>query len=93
MNLFENIVDLNVFNNYLIKNGGRTSIKSNVSKITMRQFIFKLIKTFRKDFNKKKRGGVANINDTPISNISNISDLSFAQYTFSPRIELVRDIY
>jgi len=93
MNLFENIVDVNLFNKYLIKNGGKTSIKSNVSKITMRQFIFKLIKTFRKDFNKKKKGGVASINDSSFSNITNISDLSFASYTYPPRVELARDIY
>ena len=93
MNLFEKIVDLNVFNNNLIKNGGTISIKSQSTKITMRQFIFKLIKTFRKDFNKKKKGGVASINDSSFSNITNISDLSFASYTYPPRVELARDIY
>jgi len=94
MNLFEKIVDLNVFNNNLIKNGGTISIKSHSTKITMRQFIFKLIKTFRKDFNKKKRGGVADIyNDSFISYSTNISDLTFADYKFQDYQYPARDVY
>jgi hypothetical protein len=60
----------------------------------MRKFIFKLIKTFRKDFNKKKRGGVADIyNDTLISYSTNISDLTFANYKFPEYTYPYRDIY
>ena len=93
MNLFENIVDVNLFNKILIKNGGKTSIKSNVSKITMRQFIFKLIKTFRKDFNKKKKGGVADLyNDSDVSFSLNTNDLIFDSYKFPPTIQPERDM-
>ena len=78
MNLVDKMVNLDVFDKYLTVKGGSISLKSNIAKITMRQFIFKLIKTFKKDFNKKKRGGVADIyNDSSISYSTNISDLIF----------------
>ena len=68
MNLVDKMVNLDVFDKYLTVKGGSISLKSNIAKITIRQFIFKLIKTFKKDFNKKKRGGVADIyNDSSIS--------------------------
>ena len=95
MNLFQNLVDVELFNNNLIQYGGTTTIKSNVAKITMRHFIFKLIKSFRKDFMKKtKRGGMANLyNDTDISFSTNTNDLTFASYTNPPQMSLMRDIY
>jgi hypothetical protein len=95
MNLFENLVDVNLFNKHLIKYGGTTRIKSNVSKITIRHFIFKLIKSFRKDFMKKtKRGGMADLyNDSDISYSTNIRDLTFSSYTHPPYTFSERDIY
>ena len=93
MNMFDNSqVNMSYFNSLLISKGGK-ALKTDKPKISMREFIFKLIKTFRKDFNKKKRGGVASINDSSFSNITNISDLSFASYTYPTRVELARDIY
>ena len=93
MNLFDTLVNVDLFNKHLVKYGG-TSIKTNISKITMRNFIFKLIKTFRKDFNKKKRGGMADIyNDSDISYSTNISDLKFSSYTSPPYTSLVREVY
>ena len=93
MNLFDTLVNVDLFNKNLVKYGG-TSIKTNISKITMRNFIFKLIKTFRKDFNKKKKGGIADIyNNSDISYSTNISDLKFSSYSFPSITSLERDIY
>ena len=95
MNLFENYVDLDLFNNYLVKNGGR-SMKITKPKITLRHFIIKLIKTFKKDFKRKiRKGGMADIyNDSDISYSTNLSDLDFkTSYSFIPYTELVRDVY
>ena len=93
MNLFDNLVNVDLFNKLLIKQGG-SSIKTHKPQITMRNFIFKLIKTFRKDFNKKKRGGMADIyNDSDISYSTNINDLKFESYTYPPMSLLERDIY
>ena len=94
MNFHNKIVDLDFFNSKLLQYGGKTTIKSNTPKITMRHFIFKLIKSFRKDFMKKKRGGMADLyNDTDISYSTNISNLDFASYTFPPSSLYERDIY
>jgi hypothetical protein len=94
MNLVDKMVNLDIFDKYLTVKGGSISLKSNIAKITMRQFIFKLIKTFKKDFNKKKRGGVADIyNDSSISYSTNISDLTFAKFKFDDYTSPVRDIY
>jgi hypothetical protein len=93
LKLFETPVDMNLFNKILTTNGG-SAIKSNSNKITMRNFIFKLIKTFKKDFMKKtKRGGMADLyNDTDISYVTNYTDLSFSPYKFEPYVQLERDI-
>ena len=94
MNLVDKMVNLDVFDKYLTVKGGSISLKSNIAKITMRQFIFKLIKTFKKDFNKKKRGGVADIyNDSSISYSTNISDLTFAKFQLDGHTDTVREIY
>ena len=93
MNLFDNLVNVDLFNKILVKQGG-SSIKTHKPQITMRNFIFKLIKTFRKDFNKKKRGGMADIyNDSDISYSTNISDLKFSSYSFPSMTVIERDIY
>ena len=86
-------IDMNFFNNLLTKHGG-TAMKFNSNKITMRRFIFKLIKTFRKDFMKKtKRGGATDLyTDTDISPYTRYSDLTFASYKFEPYISLERDV-
>jgi len=93
MNIFDNSrVDMSYFNTDLISKGGKP-LKTDKPIISMREFIFKLIKTFRKDFNKKKKGGVASIyNDTDISFSTNTNDLLFAQYTFPPILPLERDM-
>jgi hypothetical protein len=93
LKLFETPVDMNLFNKILTTNGG-SAIKSNSNKITMRHFIFKLIKTFKKDFMKKtKRGGMADLyNDTDVSYATNYTDLSFSPYKFEPYVQLERDI-
>jgi hypothetical protein len=94
MNLVDKMVNLDVFDKYLTVKGGSISLKSNIAKITMRQFIFKLIKTFKKDFNKKKRGGVADIyNDSSISYSTNISDLTFAKFQLDGHTDTVREVY
>lgn len=94
MNLVDKMVNLDVFDKYLTVKGGSISLKSNIAKITIRQFIFKLIKTFKKDFNKKKRGGVADIyNDSSISYSTNISDLTFAKFQLDGHTDTVREIY
>ena len=94
MNLVDKMVNLDVFDKYLTVKGGSISLKSNIAKITMRQFIFKLIKTFKKDFNKKKRGAVADIyNDSSISYSTNISDLTFAKFQLDGHTDTVREIY
>jgi hypothetical protein len=94
MNLIDKMVNLDVFDKYLTIKGGTISLKSNIAKITMRQFIFKLIKTFKKDFNKKKRGGVADIyNDSSISYSTNTSDLTFAKFQLDGYTNPIREIY
>lgn len=93
MNFFNKLVDLELFNSQLVKYGG-TKINSNVAKITMRHFMLKLIKSFRKDFMKKKRGGMADLySDSDISYSTNISDLKFSSYTSPPYTSLVREVY
>jgi hypothetical protein len=93
LKLFETPVDMNLFNKILTTNGG-SAIKSNSNKITMRHFIFKLIKTFKKDFNKKKRGGVADIyNDSSIYYSTNTSDLTFAKFQLDGHTDTVREVY
>ena len=94
MNVFDNneVVDMSYFNTLLISKGGK-ALKTDKPKISMREFIFKLINTFRKDFNKKKRGGVADLyNDSDISFSTKLGDLTFAPYTFPPTLQLERDM-
>ena len=93
MNFLNKLVDLELFNSHLVKYGG-TKINSTVAKITMRHFILKLIKTFRKDFMKKKRGGMADLySDSDISYSTNTNDLKFSSYTIPPYAPLERAIY
>ena len=94
LNLFEASVDMNLFNKILTTKGG-SAIKTNSNKITMRHFIFKLIKTFKKDFMKKtKRGGMADLyNDTDVSYATNYTDLYFKPYEIQPYTSLERDVY
>jgi hypothetical protein len=93
LNLFEASVDMNLFNKILTTKGG-SAIKTNSNKITMRHFIFKLIKTFKKDFMKKtKRGGMADLyNNSDVSYATNYTDLSFTPYQFPPYVQLESDI-
>ena len=94
MNFLNKMVDLELFNDQLIQYGGTTKINSSAAKITMRHFILKLIKSFRKDFMKKKRGGMADLySDSDISYSTNINDLKFSSYTFPPQTSLERSIY
>ena len=92
-NIFDiNQVDMSYFNRVLMLQGGK-ALKTDKPKISMREFIFKLIKTFRKDFNKKKKGGIADLhNETNISYSTRYGDLTFAPYTFEPILQLERDI-
>lgn len=94
INLFDKTVDMNLFNKILTTYGG-TAMKSNSTKITMRHFIFKLIKTFKKDFMKKtKRGGMADLyNDTDISIYTKYADLNYNKPYENPGYTLLeRDI-
>ena len=93
MNIFDNSrVDMSYFNTDLISKGGKP-LKTDKPIISMREFIFKLIKTFRKDFNKKKKGGVADLyNDSDVSFSLNTNDLIFDSYKFPPTIQPERDM-
>jgi hypothetical protein len=93
MNMLDTNVDVEYFNDLLVKRGGKP-IKINEKKINMRDFILKLIKTFRKDFNKKmKKGGTIDLfTDSAISPYIRYGNLSFDSYTHPPITLLERDL-
>jgi hypothetical protein len=81
--MLNTIVDVEYFNN-LLKNKGGKGIKTFDKKIVMRDFINKLIKTFRKDFMKKtKKGGMAEL--YPSKEAFNYPELTFKEYQFIPQ--------
>jgi len=82
INMLNTLVDVNTFNNLLKLKGGR-AIKTSDKKIVMREFINKLIKTFRKDFMKKtKKGGMAEL--YPSQEAFRYGELNFKEYSLLP---------
>lgn len=95
IDIFDANIDVSYFNNLLVKHGGKP-LKIAENKIKMRNFILKLIKTFRKDFNKKiKKGGMMELfdNDSLISYATKFGNLSYdTVYTFPPIVQMERDL-
>ena len=88
MDILNKTVDINYFNNLLMRYGGK-KISSNKNNIKMRIFILKLVKIFEKDFKKNKKGG--DTNNGLIENSMKYDDLSFNGYTFPQYSYLERD--
>ena len=77
--------------NKLFEMKGGKEIKISNKKLLMREFIYKLIKTFRKDFMKKmKKGG--DVDAYPNQQAFAYTDLNFNDYTFPPYTTLERDL-
>ena len=94
IDMLNTLVDVEYFNKLLENKGGR-AIKTSDNKIVMRDFIKKLIKTFRKDFMKKtKKGGMAELytNESETAFSFRYGDLDFKPFTFSPLLQLERDL-
>ena len=98
-NLLNKVVDINYFNDIVTKNGGASPFSTKKNKMTMTEFIFNLVKHFRKQYDlKRKLGGYADTDTTPIieSNMINkymgYSDLSFKSFEIEPSLNTVREI-
>ena len=77
--------------NKLFEMKGGKEIKISNKKLLMREFIYKLIKTFRKDFMKKmKKGG--DVDAYPTQQAFIYGDLNFKPYEFVPYTTLERDL-
>ena len=96
-NLLNKVVDINYFNDVVTKNGGASPFSTKKNKMIMTEFIFNLVKHFRKQYDlKRKLGGYTDTTPIIESNMINkymdYSDLSFNSYEIEPSLNVVREI-
>lgn len=95
-NLLENYVDIKYFNDLVSKNGGSSPFSTKKNKMIMTEFIFNLVKHFRKQYDsKRKYGGYEETipyTSDMIDKYMSYSDLSFGSFELEPELNVVREI-